>query len=673
MISLAPSPLSATFGIRPVGFTFPEPLVETWNSVPGFRAKVGMLNVPWSGRALAWTWARNALAEYTRLPGRDLVETWPYGVRPPRPFGSSSPDELRAAILDSPVKNWLVGRRTFPPHLDLPDKPFGLLAYQVEALWFALELQGGIWDQAGGAGKTVQALIWLALGPPGPCLVVTKRAVALQLTRQASRFLATSARLLPPPSGMQQRQGEKMRLAEAIAEYVDARAVHGERPILVTTWDSLRAHGDALLRVADERPFTSVLFDECHLAKSKDRTVWRSTLRGAQRDGFKQTRSAYAWRLASAVPRRLGMSATIVFDRRSDLYGQFTLVEPAGWGQTGTKYGLRYCGGTPGRGGSLDVSGTSNTEELLMRMAALVHHTPKAVSHAGLPPVHLITRHVPPERQAHTQGFRKIIRYWSKLAGRGDAGAASTLRELEVQEAAARKRPDTLEAIREELEQAGWPGPIRGDAKGKIIVFTGRHLDCWQLYQDAQRLFPDVQTWCGLREAGVGAATDDEEAPPSVADLAADRKFSLLADAERLAVQDAYMVHPGPCLLIATGYAWGTGLDLQDSDALILNMLPYSPGDFDQWRTRIERHGMTRACKVILAIAEGTADVRIAETLAEKTPDVERLTGQVSLRGLVRSLRGMDRKDEILDGLVARLNALVVDWEDEEGEWQRDG
>lgn len=659
------SPLSATFGLRPVGFTFPESLVAAWNTVPGFRAKPGMLNVPWSGRPLAWAWARGALGDALRLPGRDLVEVWPYGVVPPRPFASTSPDELREAILASPAKNWLVGRRTCPPHLDLPDKPFGLLAYQVQALWFAMELGGGLWDQPAGAGKTVQALLWMALGPPGPCLLVTKRAAAMQTAREAPRFLATEAWLLPAPSSMRVRDGERLKLAEAITEYVDARSIHGERPVMVTTWDALRAHGDALLQVATTRPFSSIVFDEVHMAKAKDRTSWISTLRGPEMGGYKKSRSAYAWRLASLADRRLGMSATMVFDRRSDLYGQFTLVEPNGWGKTGTKYGLRYCGGTPGRGGSLDVSSTSNTDELLMRMAALVHHTPKSVSHAGLPPVHMITRHVPPERQASTHGFRKITRHYAKLAGRGDAGAASTLREIEIQEAAARKRPDTLEVIREELTAS------RADSRGKVIVFTGRHLDCWQLYEEVQRAFPDVTTWCGLREAGAAdgdADSDEDAAPRSVADAAIDRRFTLLSEADRLAIQDAYMAHPGPCVLIATGYAWGTSLNLQDTDCLILNLLPYSPGDFDQWRGRIERHGMNRACNVYLMVAEGTADVRIAETLAEKAPDVERLTGQVSLRGLVRSLRGMDRKDEILDGLVARLNAFVSDWEDEDEE-----
>lgn len=651
--------LDAVYSFYPGGLTPPQ--AEALREIPGVKVKdrrvlsiVSPYNVAWLVEDTLNAWG----VGYGSRGPADLVL--------PRPWeGEESISELQERILDAPgLRDWTV---TGEGGLG-----WSTLDFQYEAMWFLLEHGGGLLKEAPGSGKTWQSVAFAALDEEeGPTLIVTKKDVMTQFGRALTQFTVSEALELRPPSQAPTRKtgesewvenedeeggGSWVELREAIdaleqMEVYFARCrEQGVRPYVITSWGALRIHVDTLLAV----PWRTVIFDEIHLGRAPRRLSWVKRRDDSWNSTYLDNQSAAAWRLAMVTPRRLGMSATPVFDRRSDLYGVITLVQPRGWGKpNGSSFMKRYCGAGPGEFGGLDTSGVSNTEELQARMSFCFHNVPKSVSHAQLPPVHVITRFVGPMEQDRVTGFVSEMKRLARQAARGSESATSKLQELARQEAAARKRTATISAVAEYVAGSG----ASGEGKGKVIVFTGRHRDCWDLTERLKKKLGGVDVWPGIER---GAEKDKS----------GKWTYTLASKQRRQDIQDAYMDHPGPCVIVATGYAWGTGLDLQDTDALIINMLPWSPGDFDQWRGRIERLGMTRACVVLIMIAAGTSDERGVVIFSDKAPDIIDLMDQESLAGVRDSILGLDDIEALLDSIERKVASggmdglSELDWEE---------
>jgi SNF2 family DNA or RNA helicase len=99
-------------------------------------------------------------------------------------------------------------------------------------------------------------------------------------------------------------------------------------------------------------------------------------------------------------------------------------------------------------------------------------------------------------------------------------------------------------------------------------------------------------------------------------------------------------------------------VNLQDSDLLLIAMLPYTPGQIVQWEGRVARHGQKRPVLIQYLVAEGTVDEHVAEILLTKLPAVERVAQDDSVQGFSDQLRGSDQEEEILDSLIAKIGGV---------------
>jgi hypothetical protein len=93
--------------------------------------------------------------------------------------------------------------------------------------------------------------------------------------------------------------------------------------------------------------------------------------------------------------------------------------------------------------------------------------------------------------------------------------------------------------------------------------------------------------------------------------------------------------------------------NLQDTDALILPMLPPEPWLVVQSEGRVSRKGMTRPALVYYLVAKGTIDESVAVRLLDKLPAIEKLAGDTEAHDILQALRGS--AEEILADLEKTL------------------
>jgi SNF2 family DNA or RNA helicase len=164
----------------------------------------------------------------------------------------------------------------------------------------------------------------------------------------------------------------------------------------------------------------------------------------------------------------------------------------------------------------------------------------------------------------------------------------------------------------------------------KVVVFTGRRRDCDTMGEDLRAHLPKVTVW----------AAHGETSPE-----------------DRQVIVDEYMAHPGPCVLVGTGQAWGESLNLQSTDAAFFVMLPFTPGMLRQWEGRFARLGQDRPVIIYYVIAEGTVDEHIAAILIDKLPAVALVAEDTELAEAHDVLAGLDEDDEtFVDSVLACLD-----------------
>jgi SNF2 family DNA or RNA helicase len=517
--------------------------------------------------------------------------------------------------------------------------------YQTEALGFASQLRGALLHHPTGSGKTFTAILW-GLLEPGPFVIVTRAATRVQYAREVERFTRLRAFVCKPASEVRKR--DKW---QSLDDYLDWCAAEGQRPVVTVGWEALPSWADALAGVLGGTG--AVVYDESHKGKSKKR--WEALplpdrdspdyaaavddvrKRGGKvkpaQDGDGEVGlvplgnvAESATRLARAALRRLATTATPIPDRVRDLWGQLDLLEPFAWGSYRT-YAYRYCDAREGVYGGLDDRGESNLTELDERLSMVMHTVPVAVARASLPPKRRQTWYIAPSEQvAPTGGWKRVIKA-------ATARGASALLEVRLAMAASSKRRAVVQRIAEHMESGH-----------KVVVFTARKRDADEIAEASEKIrgkgAPTGGVWCGHGSHSQG---------------------------ERRAMLDAYRASEGSCVLVGTGEAWGTGIDgLQCTDAAIFALLPYTPGQLDQWEGRFTRHGQDRPVTVYYPIAEGTADEHLASILLDKLPAVDALVGIESLEGAADALAGTETDSEAFAaGVLAALRDAEGDDDDE--------
>ena len=475
-----------------------------------------------------------------------------------------------------------------------------LMPHQKNAVTKALQRPGfHIWAPPG-AGKTLCGLIWLA-GRPAHRLVVTKAAARGTWREEARKYTNFSPVLLTGTDPLSCPGWQSFLVARKI-EGNFSRNITGDT-LFIVGWETLIYWADTIKKVVLPG---AVVFDEIHHAKNHRRWNCIITGSGEKRFELKKNMAAAAMIVSHAARFRLALTATPVPNRPSDLWAPLDLVEPYQWGKY-HDWGVHYAGGWKDVYG-WKYDGLSNEDELAQRLSWVKHKTSRQAVVANLPPVRRQVVYLTPQEQCRpTGGFKQEIRRASKSKDK------NSIFEILLQEAASRKRKYILDRVGEAVR-----------AKQKVILFTGRRKDCDRLGEELRKKMPNLQLWA----AHGGHSTDARDE-----------------------IRCEYMNHPGPCVLVGTGDAWGESVNLQDTDLLLISMLPWTPRQIEQWEGRVAgRLGQKRPVLLCYIIAEGSADERVSEVLLDKLPAVGTIVGD-DLDGFEDAFDG-ECGDELLERLV---------------------
>jgi hypothetical protein len=529
------------------------------------------------------------------------------------------------------------------------------------------------------SGKTLTGLV-AGLSVSGPLIVVTRAASRLQFGREIERFTHLRPHVIRPEGerrGLMTVNGQtwidffaeqmpRLGKATLVAEaWAAAKATHGvlvtkgnslteymkecfrlrRRAVLVVGWEALPFH----LRALKSVEAGAVVFDELHQGKNSKRwnvvpiadpegeddkeklAYLQRQMREAKKEGgfIKETdegrkmflpvlnRASAAAELARCVLKRIGTTATPIKDRVRDLWSQLDVVEPNAWGAK-TKWEDRHCDRKPGTYGGFDTKGSSRLPELKLRLEPIAHILNYEETHRHLPAKRRQSIYLAPEDQCRpTGGFAKERR---EAKGRGP----SHILECGLAEAASRKRPAIVGLVEDHVS-----------SKHKVTLFTGRRRDCEALGKSirASKIIKkdEVTVWV--------AHGDDSQAV-------------------RDEILQEYMAHPGPCVLVGTGPAFGESLNIHDTDAAFFVMLPYTPGQLRQWEGRFSRLGQVRPVIIYYVIAEGTVDEHMAAILIDKLPAVVTVVEDSELGEAKGVLAGFD-PDETEEEFAASVLSFI--------------
>ena len=469
------------------------------------------------------------------------------------------------------------------------------------------------------SGKTLTAIL-IALLRSGPVIVVTRAASRIQYGREVERFTNLRPYVIRPTATMKKN-------ALTLDEYMSDTS---SRRVVVVGWEALANVIEPLLKI---RPST-VVYDEAHKSKGHRRydvvplaevedpqQIIDQAAEARARGGFISEKpegrvmlvpveniAANAARLARVSDRRVLTTATPIKDRVRDLWSQLDLAEPDAWGSA-TAWMDRHTARKPGVYGGYDTSGSSNLDELAERLQHVVHKVDYRVTHRSLPPKRRQSVYVAPEDQCKPSGgFQKEL---VEAAKRGP----SALLEANLALAASKKRKAVIGLVEDHLY-----------AGQKVIIFTGRRRDCEEL----GKAFKDTKAQVWASHGGDSTAT-------------------------RQQVVDDYMSHPGPCLLVGTGDAFGEALNLHDTDALLFVMLPWTPGQVRQWEGRVARLGQKRPVTIYYVVAEGTVDEHVADKLISKLPAVEEVSGDTELAEAGSFIAGTEDEEKLTLSILDKL------------------
>jgi hypothetical protein len=602
-------------------------------AIPGVRERSrdghARLTLPWH--------AYGALAAHVRCVAREQGVMYELRVdRVPadliHPAASCTDEQVQAQLAGSALR---------------PDYGWGwAMPHQRAGLAWALARPGALLKHPTGSGKTWTAIAAMC-AQRLPTVIVTRASTRLQYAREVERF-TTLLPFLAKPAG-EVRKKDRWQTLEEYVEWCEGPGK--QQPVVVLGWEALPDWIDRLIWMMVTSPDPTglaperggfVVFDEAQKGKSKDR--WETVqlperddpgyaLAAAsvkQRGGFVRPMADVpgvdvgivpllnvaqsAAQLARAANVRLATTATPVDDRTQDLWGILDLIEPGAWGNF-RSFALRYCDGKEGLYG-FDASGSSNAEELRNRLSAVMHAVPSEE----------VRRHLPAKRRELWRvGHGEQVKPsggWERVLKAAQKAGPMNLLEARLSMAASAKRRAVVGRVSEHLREGA-----------KVVIFTARREDCDELAEQLRNLRGDgapAAVWCGH------GGHDQEE-----------RRAMLLE----------YARHPGPCVLVGTGQAWGTGVDgLQCTDLAVMAMIPYTPGLLDQWEGRFTRLGQDRPVTILYPIAEGTADEHLADIMLAKLPAVAALVGLDSLEGADKLLSGhVDDPEAFASGVLAAL------------------
>ena len=478
-----------------------------------------------------------------------------------------------------------------------------------------------------GAGKTLTAIM-SALTRRGPVAIIAPAKARRVWWDQVQEY-THCVPLRVVPDG-QRRKGD-----QTIPEYVAECHAAGVRPWVIMGAQSLPDYVD---RLVDVQPRT-LIYDELHTFGQPKRWVAIHQSDGSVEfekrkttTNTRETRAVAAMEASrmECLQLRVGLTATPLDDGRPRrLWSQLDLLAPGAYSMGYGAFAKRYCGAQEGQWGGLDDKGSSNIPELKARASYLMQEVTHTESHGQLPPTRVQVVWLEHGDQNRPVAFRKIINAAEKQAAKTHS-VFDRERALEanLMEAASRKRRYIIEEVLEGLSGGG-----------KVVLFTARRQDC--------------EDWASVVHKALQKAVKKGQYHGVMPSLW--WGHGGVDDREREDMVSEFRSSKGPCVLIATGQAFGESVDgLQTADLAIFAMLPWRPGDFEQWKGRFDRiGGSPTLLKVVLA--KGTYDERVAGLLADKIAPIKEFLAAEQYQGLDTKLLGIDDHEKMRAGLLAML------------------
>lgn len=474
--------------------------------------------------------------------------------------------------------------------------------YQPSNILFASNREGSHSWLSGGAGKTLISLAAATRSLGNDKILFVTRGGA---RRHICSQIRTHTNLEPYMCSSENPTKEQFDAAR-------------EAQILVVGWEILPGWRNFL---AKEIRCRRLVLDEIHRGGGHKRHEGVIKEDGKTKFNDLENQVAAAAEISRAAQWRMGLTATAIRDRVRGLWGQLDLVEPGHWGNYWKEYAVAHCDLREGAFGK-DDSSNSNIPILRDRLSGIVFYVPHEVTHRDLPPTRYENVTLAPEEQTRTAAFAADMKKAQKEGS--NEKVLQTLLEL----AASKKHGYAIETVCEAME---WGQ--------KVVIFSGRRNDTYRLGDAIKQVLWGPRSKFGAdKKPGIWVGTGGED------------------EKERHQMVTEYMAHPGPCVLVGTGYAFGESVDLQDTDLALMVMLPWTPGDLEQWTLRFSRQGQRRPCLIRFVIASRTADERVANALLNKLPTVVDVTGShrgTQLADVIQGVKGNEAK--ILDGLAKML------------------
>ncbi|QDP63065.1 MAG: hypothetical protein GOVbin1923_58 [Prokaryotic dsDNA virus sp.] len=485
--------------------------------------------------------------------------------------------------MDEPWLNLNITERIKPWVLD------GYLTdYQKEAWdWSTRRAGANLW-WACGAGKTLAGLLWLVSGPHAERkLIVTRAPAKSQWKCQAAQYTD---------------------LRPTVMEGFTSVYIPDDTECIIVSWEMLKHWLESIQYWCEGRRL-AIVWDEIHKGKSWRRKEKYVTFKNGVGWRYMDNRAAAAAQLSELASRRLGLTATPIRDRRSDLWAQLDLVQPGEWGSN-MRFIKQYCDASPNEWGGWDATGVSNCAELHEKLTRVTHRVSYAEMSRTLPPKRRQLIYLSAHEQNKSVGF---VTEFKKLKSAGQKAKF----EMQLMEAAARKRAWLVETIHDLLTSGQ-----------KVTVFTGRRKDCEKLY----------------------AAIAKKMKKTNIPVLSGHGGDSLKVRQELVT---KYAELETACAFVGTTDAFGEAIDgLQNTDTVFFALLPYTPGQIVQAEGRFSRHGSTRPVLISYVICEGTVDEHVADLLLAKLEAVEATLGDEEAGNVARTLAGEDDEEAIINQLL---------------------
>lgn len=354
-----------------------------------------------------------------------------------------------------------------------------------------------------------------------------------------------------------------------------------------------------------------IVFDEIHNAKNPKRYKTSVGDDGKKKYQPLYTRSSCAAFLSRKAHRRLGVTATPVYDTPSDLWSVYDIIEPGKWGRTDYDFKQRYTEAEH-TGYGWKYSGTKRERELRARGSWFtVEIEPSQVE--GLPGLN-ISKHVIPNSKPQKLSKADLKRLKTK--------PRETLAEL-----ANRSAKLKLKYVINHLKE------IVQDTKGqwyKTCVFV------------TQREHVEILA-AGVKDCGV-------DVYHAHGGTSIERRDEML---------NKYYNTTNSAILIGTGQAWGESGDIQCVNRGIIVTIPWSPTQVEQWIGRWNRKNpapnVLSGVDVEFMVLENSYDNRILDIQSQKLGALEAL-GHVGASKVLDALDNDDSNKSLLDAIGGFLD-----------------